>query len=281
MVDVASYDIPIPATDGYALAATVFEPIRESSKTVLIAPATGVRRRVYQDYASYLSNRGFTVVTWDWRGIGDSQPESLQGFHATMRDWAELDLVGVIEWAKNYRSQPISAIGHSFGGQSFGLASNRSHLQRLLTITTQSGYWGLWPSPARYKYAFMWYVLMPFLSRLVGWFPAKKLGFGEDIPFGVALEWSRWCRSPEYMGDYSGYRSFKAPMLALNFTDDDYAPVAAVNWLHAKYGSPAKEVRHLTPEQLGIKKAGHFGFFRKGLMPELWEETAEWLARGD
>lgn len=277
MPNLSLADIRIPATDGFTLDATIFQPGIDSSNTVLIVPATGVLRRIYSDYACFLSSRGFTVVTWDWRGIGGSRPQSLRGFHATMRDWGERDLTGVIEWAANNTPPKITAVGHSFGGQCIGLASNRLRLERLVTIATQSGYWGLWPKPASYKYASLWYVLIPGLSRALGWFPSKWFGLGEDLPLGVALEWAKWCRSNDYMGNYTGHQSFKAPILALSFTDDPYAPAAAVDWIHERYGSTSKEIRHLTPKNLGIKRAGHFGFFKEGLMPGLWEETAKWL----
>lgn len=38
---------------------------------------------------------------------------------------------------------------------------------------------------------------------------------------------------------------------------------AAVDWLHARYGS--------------ADRVGRFGFFRPGL-PRLWSEAADWLA---
>src|ERR687893_2317625 len=92
-------DVIIPATDEFPLAGSVFGDLAWAKRVVLVAPATGVRRRLYRAFAEYLAGQGFGVVTWDWRGTGDSRPKSLRGFEATMRQWGERDLAGVIDWA--------------------------------------------------------------------------------------------------------------------------------------------------------------------------------------
>src|ERR687893_2495913 len=141
-------DVIIPATDEFPLAGSVFGDLAWAKRVVLIAPATGVRRRLYRSFAEFLAGEGFAVVTWDWRGTGDSRPESLRGFGATMRDWGERDLAGVIDWAATrYPSARLSVVGHNFGGQSVGLARNRDRVRRLVTVGAQSGYLGHWPRP--------------------------------------------------------------------------------------------------------------------------------------
>jgi predicted alpha/beta hydrolase len=51
-----------------------------------------------------------------------------------------------------------------------------------------------------------------------------------------------------------------------------------VDWLHARYGAAAKRRRHVTPQDLGVPRIGHFGFFRPDAEP-LWSEAADWLTR--
>lgn len=77
-------EIQIPAMDGFALAATVYEPDALTHKVVLITGGTGVLRRFYDPFACFLQQQGFGVVTFDYRGIGDSRPPSLKGFSAQM-----------------------------------------------------------------------------------------------------------------------------------------------------------------------------------------------------
>lgn len=138
----------IPARDGFALAASRFPAAGEAAAAVLVVPATGVARRLYDPFARHLAARGFTVVTWDWRGTGGSRPRSLRGFRATMSDWARLDLPGAIAWAREaLPGLPLLAVGHSFGGQCLGLAPEAAALAGAVTVAAQSGWWGHWPWP--------------------------------------------------------------------------------------------------------------------------------------
>jgi predicted alpha/beta hydrolase len=271
-------DLRIPASDGFALAATRYGP-PSPARVVLISPATGVRRRLYDGYARFLADEGFGVLTWDWRGTGDSRPRTLRGFDAAMRGhWAERDLAGVIDWAAaEHPGAKLLAVGHSFGGQGIGLAPNAGRLSALILVAAQSGYWRLWPGASKYRYALLWYALMPALTRALGYFPARRLGIGEDLPKGVALEWARWCRSPAYLGDWRGHAALDVPLLALGFSDDPYAPEPAVRALVERYGSRQKTHRHVRPADVGAQHIGHFGFFRPGV-PALWRDTARWLA---
>ena len=269
-------DVTIPATDEFPLAAT-WRGSPGASSVVLIAPATGVRRGIYDAFAGYLAASGFGVLTWDWRGTGDSRPKSLQGFRATMRNWAARDLAGAIQWASDRcRGARLLAVGHSFGGQAFGIAPNADRVAALVTVAAQSGYWGHWPRPARYKYALLWHVAMPAIARTVGYFPGRALGVGEDLPLGVALEWARWCRNPHYFGDWRGHLRFSAPILSFGFEDDPYAPPAAVEALHALYGSRAQRHRQVRASEVGVRQLGHFGFFRPTARA-LWDEAIDWL----
>jgi predicted alpha/beta hydrolase len=272
-------DVIIPAIDGFPLGGSEFGDASKAKRVVLIAPATGVQRRLYRAFAEFLAAQGFGVVTWDWRGTGDSRPMSLRGFRTRMREWGERDLAGVIDWASaRFPQAKLTVVGHSFGGQAVGLAPNRDRIKAVVTIAAQSGYWGHWPRPQRYKYAILWYLAMPLVTRVAGYFPARFLRLGQDLPRGVALQWARWCRTPSYLGDWSGHRAFTAPILALSFADDSFAPRRSVEALLAEYGSRDQTHRHLTPKDAGVPAIGHFGFFRPNHVPGLWHSVAQWLS---
>ena len=96
----AESDFRFAATDGYSLAATLRRPAAGPQKGfVLIASATATPRHYYGRFASYLAEHGFSVMTFDYRGIGDSRPPSLRGFECRMRDWAALDLSAAVDFA--------------------------------------------------------------------------------------------------------------------------------------------------------------------------------------
>jgi predicted alpha/beta hydrolase len=158
--DVFIDDITVPATDGYPLAATLFLPREAKRHAVLINSATAVPRQLYRGFASYLAQRGSAVLTYDYRGTGDSRPQartvykpkSLPGFKASMSDWAAQDITAAVSWMRErYNALPFAYVGHSFGGQAFGLLPNNSEVSRALFIAAQAGYWKLMTAPERYR----------------------------------------------------------------------------------------------------------------------------------
>jgi predicted alpha/beta hydrolase len=170
--DVFIDDITFPAADGYLLGATLFLPRGAKRNAVLINSATAAPRKIYRGFAGYLARRGCAVLTYDYRGTGDSrqkslvgynQPKSLVGFKASMSDWAALDVTAAVAWMRErYKSLPLNYVGHSFGGQALGLLANNTEVSRALLIAAQAGYWKLMASPERYRvYAMLNFVGTP------------------------------------------------------------------------------------------------------------------------
>jgi len=281
---VRSREIQIPATDGFALSARQFLPPGEVRANLLLNPATGVRKEFYQRFSAFLAERGFRVVTFDNRGIGGSRPGSLRGFEARMQDWAELDSEGVLRWIEaEHPDEPVVLIGHSFGGQALGLVPSARRLAAAVLVATQSGYWGHWNWLLRPRMLLLWYLMIPLSTALLGYFPAKRLGLGEDQPAGVARQWARWGRHHDYlMRDgkarwRAGYEALSLPILGFGLADDAYAPRRAMAAILALYSRAEVEHRHVVPGERGLGTVGHFGLFRERFRANLWCELADWL----
>lgn len=269
-------DLTIRTDDGVALAATVFDPSpqKRNGRALVIAGGTGVKRRFYAPFATWLSTEGFTVVTFDYRGIGGSAAsaaESGGADPATMHAWGEQDLASVLAWTADVLGDgTVGLVGHSVGGQLVGLLPESAHarISSIVTIAAQSGDYRLWPMPMRLAMAALWWGVVPSVTHAMGYLPGA-LGIGEDLPAGVALEWARWCRTPGYLvgddgGDAgarrrAGFARVRAPLLSLSFHDDGYAPFAAVDALLSLYVNATIEKRRLGRSE---GRFGHFGFFR-------------------
>jgi predicted alpha/beta hydrolase len=290
--DVFSDDITLPAADGYPLAATLFLPRIAKRGAVLINSATATPRKIYRGFAGYLAHRGFAVLTYDYRGIGDSRrkavegctkPASLAGFKASMADWATLDVTAAVAWMRErYRDLPLSYVGHSFGGQALGLLANNADVSRALLVASQAAYWKLMASPERYRVAaFMTLIGAP-LTRLLGYAPGR-LGLGEDLPKDAFLQWTRWVMSPRYLFDdkdlsaTENFPNFKGALRALCFTDDPWATRPTVELLCSGFAGTRPEVLSVAPAEIGAAKIGHFGFFRPDHRDTLWRGAADWL----
>lgn len=274
--------VEIETSDGLRLGATLFRPGGAPRRAVAIQAATGVKQTYYAKFAGYLAERGFCVLTYDYRGIGRSKPASLKGYGATMRDWATRDIPAAFEYLE--RALPgarLLAVGHSFGGQIYGLLPQRERICAALVVGSQSGYWRHWRGVQR---AGMWaftHLFIPTVTRLSGYAATSRIGMGEDLPAGVALEWARWCRDPDYvvgaLAAHADYARFRAPLRAVVATDDFYAPLPAVEALLKLYPAAPGEIRRVAPGEVGATRIGHFGYFREQFRDSLWREAADWL----
>lgn len=293
--DVFADDITFPAKDGYSLGGTLFLPRGAKRHAVLISSATAVPRQIYKGFASYLAGRGSAVLTYDYRGTGDSRqkslvgynkPKSLAGFQASMSDWAALDAAAAVTWMRDrYNGLPLGYVGHSFGGQALGLLPNNTEIARALLIASQAGYWGLMTSPERYRvYALLNFVGVP-LTRLLGYAPGR-MGLGLDLPKGVFLQWVRWVMSKRYMFDdptleaLANFPNYRGALRALCISDDPWATRPAVDLLCSGFTSITPDIDTITPSDVGVARIGHFGFFRSQHRDMLWRGAAEWLEEG-
>src|SRR5688572_2374649 len=195
--------LKVLTTDGYVLSATRFNPEKSNNKIILINSATGVKQRYYENFAFFLATQGFHVYTYDYRGIGGSRPKKLRGFSASMKDWGTLDYHSMLQNIfQTHRQAKVIVIGHSVGGQLIGFSPASAQVDVVVMIGAQTPYWrnysGVLMSVKLYS---LWYILIPFLSKTFGYFPAKKIGLFEDLPAGVATQWARWAKTQNYAFD--------------------------------------------------------------------------------
>ncbi|MCC8943410.1 alpha/beta fold hydrolase, partial [Bradyrhizobium sp. Arg68] len=265
--------------------ATLFLPRGAKRRAVLINSATAVPRKVYRGFAGYLARRGAAVLTYDYRGTGDSRPKakSLDGFKADMADWAALDVTATVRWMRErYRDLPFAYVGHSFGGQALGLLADNAEIPRALLVASQAAHWKLMASPERYRVvAFMTGVGLP-LTRLLGYLPGWA-GLGMELPKGVFEQWTRWVLRERYLLDdpalaaRENFPKFRGKLRALVMTDDTWATRPAVELLCSAFTSVTPEIISISPADAGVKAIGHLGFFRTEHRDTLWRSAAEWI----
>jgi len=190
-------DIEFHANDGFALQGRLYGDTASCSAAVLIVPAMGVPQRFYADFAEWLASQGHAVMSFDYRGMGASRPaqmkRSLRGLKADVNTWAEQDTAAALAWldAKLPATTPIHWLGHSLGGQIFGMVPNRDRVSRVVTIGVGTGYWLHNAAKARSYVWWLWFVICPLVMPLFGYFPGKRLRKVGDLPLGVMQQWRR------------------------------------------------------------------------------------------
>ena len=82
--------IEIIAGDGTKLSGRRYVPDAAVRAVVLMPSAMGVKQQYYEPFAAFLCEHGFAVLSFDYRGMGDSLPpqfgKSLRGFNADISD---------------------------------------------------------------------------------------------------------------------------------------------------------------------------------------------------
>ena len=257
---------------------------------VIINAATSVRCRHYSRFAAYLFANGFDVITYDYRGIGESRPGSIKGLNASWTDWGALDFEAMLRRAqREFSGQPIDVVGHSFGGCAAGLGESGQVIRRLVTVGAQFAYWRDYAPEQRWRMFGKWHLLMPLLTLFCGYFPGKRLGWLEDTPAGVVRDWStptaRYERRPsgKAMLARTGQLPFanvRAQTLAISISDDPYGTIAAIERLLSYFSHAPKTHLRIAPQDIGEQQVGHFAFFRSAYQATLWPIALNWLQTG-
>ena len=270
------------AADGHELAVTRFPAEGKAWATLLLAGAMGVRQDFYEPLARFLAESGIHVLTFDYRGMGASRDGSLRGFRADVTTWAQSDLDAMLREARAMGpGLPAFALGHSLGGQLFGSVPEGARLDAFVTVTAGTG-WYRHNDRMAWQVRFFWFVAIPLLTPLFGYFPGKRLRMVGDLPAGVARQWRRWALHPEYLlGEGEAMRgrfdAVRAPVLGYSFEDDAIITKPAVDQLHGFYRHARVERRHLAPGDAGRRRIGHFGYFQPESRDNLWRDTLAWL----
>lgn len=290
MPEVTEKSLNLKTEDHCKIAATVFKPIKtETTKTLVIGSALGVPRYFYYKFARFLATNGFSVLTFDYRGIYESHLSDKSGSEINMEEWGRYDIEAALRYAsEEMDTDRLFYLGHSCGGQLLGLAPTSTTIDRIIFIACQLGYWKLWPFPYRIGVYLTWQlitIMVPFFDYL----PTRILGISSlNLPSGVAKQWAEWGKSPEYLFnkkhriDTSLYDKIEVPILSFHFTDDRLlAPAKSVNALLDKYSNAPVEKRNIDPANLDQESIGHFGFFKERLKDPLWQIAMEWFNQKD
>jgi predicted alpha/beta hydrolase len=269
------------ASDGHRLAATRFPATAPRRGAIVMAGATGVPQTFYARFAAHAANRGFTTLTVDYRGIGQSRPRSLKGFAASFLDWARLDLAAAVAAMADHEV-PLFLVAHSFGGHALGLLPHPERLAGAYVLAAGAGWHGWMAQTERIRVQLLWNVVLPPLVRWKGYLPWSLVGMGEDLPLGVYRQWRRWCRYPHYFLDDPAAHDLREhcarvriPMVGANALDDSWAPPRSRNaFLLEAYPNADISLVDVDPRELGA--IGHMGYFRRHASP-LWDRALDWF----
>lgn len=266
----------VKTDDGYSLAVTVISSRTENLPTLVIAPAMGASQNFYHPLARWMASKGWRVICFDYRGL-EKNNKVTREMDQSILTWASRDANAVLDFAyEQSKGQQVVWFGHSLGCQLLGAMSSRSKVDRLVGVATGTGYWLRGDFALMPKAALLWFVLVPVLTPLFGFFPGKKLNVVTDLPKNVIWQWRSWCLNRDYVAGAEDsaikddYDRYEVPLDILTFTDDELMSAKNSSDLYRLY--PRAKGRHtrIAPKQAGLKRIGHFGFFKEKQEEILW-----------
>ena len=272
--------LSIQTEDKHSLSLYEFTPEGESLGTVVIATAMGTTQSFYHPFARWLQDKGWRVIAFDYRGMGESKKQPLGEYRNNILDWAMFDCSAALAHAlEGNQGKPTYWIGHSLGGQVFPLVKQIDRVTKVITIAAGTGYWRHNSPALKRKVWFLWFFMVPVLLRLYDHFPGKKFGMVGDLPLPVMRQWRRWCLNPKYCVGVEGqpvkqhFDSIDLPITCLALTDDEMLSKLNIKGLFDLFGSSRKQMIQVNPKDHGLKRVGHLGFFREEFAPTLWQNV--------
>lgn len=275
--------IKIECEDGFKLSGKLFKP-KNILASVMIAPATGIKKEFYSAFANYLAENGFATLTFDNRGIGESKGNSINSSNASLTNWGKLDMTAALEYLK--REIPNTGyhlIGHSAGGQLVGLMKNSKEIKSMFNFGSSSGSLHYSKYPFKLKSYFWLNFYIPASNLIFGHTKSQWVGMGEPLPKNVGKEWTKWCNGKGYIKvDLDKkikehlYNELNFNTLWVHAEDDEIANYENVKDMIRVYPNIKSRILTLSPKKYGYRDIGHMKFFSRR-RKELWSLATNWL----
>lgn len=271
-------EIILNTSDHIPLSIKVFEPQTSNGKLLLINSATGVKQQIYFSFSQYLAKNGFTVITYDYRGIGESKPKKMRGFNASMRIWGTIDFKTVTNFIQQeYSDHTKFCLGHSVGALILGMNDYSKSFEKFIFVGTQDAYIGNLKFTVAVTALLGFGIALPVMTNFFGYFPAHRFGLGESLPKGVAFDWQTLIlnkKSTSKLYEKIGGNSSKdlnREVFITHAEDDTWVTQKGMqNLLKNVYPNIKKTYREIKISESEKGEIGHVNFFRS-FNKSLWK----------
>ena len=232
----------VRASDGHELELVVHAPA-EPKAVLMFVCALGVEARYYAPFGEELAERGIALAMCDLRGNGTSSLRPSRGVDFGYREIVELDIPAALDVVRECMPNvPLFVGGHSLGGQlmMLHLAAVRPEVAGTVLVACAIPYYRNWEgNPRRYiRFATL---VFPVAGALLGYVPAKRLGFGGTTEARTLMrDWSHNARTARYepKGSHVDYepalREVELDFLTVSIDTDAMAPPNAVEFAFQK-----------------------------------------------
>lgn len=294
-------EVEIRTADGWDLRAGLIEPASTAGGAprgvAVLAHALMARRSEFHradgGLAGFLAGHGWKVVSFDFRGHGESRRSA--GLAPASADYGYDDMVrgdlpAVVGFARSrLRGKGrVVVVGHSLGGHTSLVAQATGAIEVDALVGFGAAPWvrAFEPSAARWagKRALM--ASMVAIARRVGKFPARALRRGsddeslgciEDIGRFAATRWGSADGARDYL---EAIRGVRVPVLQVVSAGDrlECAPECGAALLDRCGKGAARDLLRIEGRDGGGPAPGHMAMVTSSEAKLAWTRVAEWMA---
>ena len=263
--------------DEIQIVAHLFEPEKSNHKIVLINSATGVKQQIYFSFAQFFASKGFTVITYDYRGIGLSKPQKMRNFKASMRIWGSEDYKTLTQFIiNNFPNYQKFCLGHSVGALMLGMNKDSEIFDEFFFVGTQNAFIGNLKWRTKIEAFFGFGFAQPLFTELFGYFPAHWFGLGESLTKNCAYDWRTLILNKKSTNklllktdDFS--KDLKQKVFVIQAEDDAWLTEKGVkSLLNDTFPNLKPTYRLIKTSESEKGEIGHINFFRS-YNKNLWE----------
>ncbi|MBB4806217.1 putative alpha/beta hydrolase [Chryseobacterium defluvii] len=262
-------ELVLTTQDNISITAHLFLPEKNDHKILLINSATGVKQQVYFSFAQYFARQGFTVITYDYRGIGLSKPAHMKGFDASMRIWGSRDYKTLTKYIRTrFPVYKKYCLGHSVGALILGMNEDSEIFEEFIFVGTQNAFVGNLKLKTKIEAYLGFGIVQPVTTGLLGYFPAHWFGLGESLPKNCAYDWRTLIlnkkstnRLLDKIDDHS--KKLTQKVFVIRAEDDVWLTEKGVkSLLNDTYPNLRPTYRLVKVSESEKKEIGHVNFFR-------------------
>ncbi|XID74988.1 alpha/beta fold hydrolase [Alkanindiges sp. WGS2144] len=215
-------------------------------RVIILLPAIGVAVSKYSRLVEQLLSQGFDVVTADYPGCGENRPLVSRSYDYNYADLLQHFIPKLIERIPESLSQPPVLLGHSLGGHLASLYASKTgdtgpagtgHQVSVIAVASGNISHKNWQGRARFSILSA-AVLFRSMVALYGYFPGRKVGFGNREAGGIMRDWCTTVFTGNYRHIIAGYLPSMQKNLFIHMQGDDWAPLASTRHLAELFVQP-------------------------------------------
>jgi predicted alpha/beta hydrolase len=285
--------LDVRTADGWSLRVDVRRSLAAPIGVAVLAHALMARRSEFDRPAgaglgSFLAERGWRVVSFDFRGHGDSAPRVRDGGTFGYDAFVTGDLPAICEFARSEvgRGLPVVVVGHSLGGHVALAAQGTGTIYADAVATLAATMWLRQLDPSRLR----WWTkratveAMLALARRVGYFPARAIRLGsDDEPRALIEDIAQVVRSEVWTSangriDYlSSLSQVRVPVMQILSENDKFECDAESGTRFAERCGARPKIVRVTRADDGGEPPTHMGLVTNGKVRGVWNQLERWL----